>query len=153
MRYCRTNPLTRADPAEFRGPGVHHNFDDSDSGYDVETGQKSRSFGIGGYKGRIIFLGDGTEVLTDSDDAEMFDNVDEDKDLASQVSKSNSGEGEETSDGLPPRAPSPPANEKKSGASTETKTEPATKDTPATESKTEKKDESAKAETSATTKD
>lgn len=46
-----------------------------------------RSFGIGGYKGRIIFLGDGTEVLTDSDDTEMFDNVEEDQDLESQVSK------------------------------------------------------------------
>lgn len=42
---------------------------------------------MGGYKGRIIFLGDGTEVLTDSDDTEMFDNTEEDKDLASQVSK------------------------------------------------------------------
>lgn len=35
-------------------------------------------------------LGDGTEVLTDSDDTEMFDNADEDKDLESQVSKSSS---------------------------------------------------------------
>ncbi|KAF4631448.1 hypothetical protein G7Y89_g6681 [Cudoniella acicularis] len=48
-------------PSEFRGPGVHHNFDDSDS--------------------------DGTEVLTDSDDTEMFDHQEEDKDLASQVNK------------------------------------------------------------------
>ncbi len=46
---------------------------------------KSKTFGIGGYRGRIIFLGDGSEVLTDSDDAEMFDQ--EDKDLDSQVSK------------------------------------------------------------------
>lgn len=73
--------------AEFRGPGVHHNFDDSDSGYEVDLDQKSKSFGIGGYKGRIIFLGDGTEVLTDADDSEMFDNSEEDKDLESQVSK------------------------------------------------------------------
>ncbi|KAK8116256.1 Protein phosphatase 2C-like 2 [Apiospora sp. TS-2023a] len=137
-------PCAPPEYAEFRGPGVHHNFDDSDSGYDVETGQKSRSFGIGGYKGRIIFLGDGTEVLTDSDDAEMFDNVDEDKDLASQVSKSNAGEGEDANE---------PASEKKSGESTETKTEPATKDTPATETKTDKKEEEAKPETSVTTKD
>lgn len=48
---------------------------------------KGKSFGVGGYRGRIIFLGDGTEVLTDSDDTEMFDNADEDKDLESQVSK------------------------------------------------------------------
>lgn len=51
---------------------------------------KSKNFGIGGYRGRIIFLGDGTEVLTDSDDTEMFDNAEEDKDLASQVSKGSS---------------------------------------------------------------
>lgn len=73
--------------AEFRGPGVHHNFEDSDSGYEMDPENKGRSFGVGGYRGRIIFLGDGTEVLTDSDDTEMFDNADEDKDLASQVSK------------------------------------------------------------------
>lgn len=48
---------------------------------------KGKSFGVGGYRGRIIFLGDGTEVLTDSDDTEMFDNTDEDKDLESQVAK------------------------------------------------------------------
>lgn len=76
--------------AEFRGPGVHHNFDDSDSGYDVDVENKGKPFGIGGYKGRIIFLGDGTEVLTDSDDTEMFDNAEEDKDLESQVSKASS---------------------------------------------------------------
>lgn len=76
--------------AEFRGPGVHHNFDDSGSGYDNDSESKGKSFGIGGYKGRIIFLGDGTEVLTDSDDTEMFDNSEEDKDLASQVEKGSS---------------------------------------------------------------
>jgi protein phosphatase 2C family protein 2/3 len=73
------------DVAEFRGPGVHHNFDDSDSGYDVDMDQK-KSFS-GNQRGRIILLGDGTEVLTDSDDTEMFDHSEEDKDLASQVNK------------------------------------------------------------------
>jgi protein phosphatase 2C family protein 2/3 len=53
--------------AEFRGPGVHHNFEDSDSGYEMDPENKGRSFGV--------------------DDTEMFDNADEDKDLASQVSK------------------------------------------------------------------
>ncbi|KAB5535154.1 phosphatase 2C-domain-containing protein [Coniochaeta sp. 2T2.1] len=91
-------PCAPPEYAEFRGPGVHHNFDDSDSnsGYDVEADKKS--FGMGGYKGRIIFLGDGTEVLTDSDDTEMFDNTEEDKDLASQVSK-ESGSGDKPADG------------------------------------------------------
>ncbi|KAK0615845.1 phosphatase 2C-domain-containing protein [Bombardia bombarda] len=83
-------PCAPPEYAEFRGPGVHHNFDDSDSGYDVEDHKQGKSFGVGGYRGRIIFLGDGTEVLTDSDDTEMFDNSEEDKDLASQVFKGNS---------------------------------------------------------------
>ncbi len=73
--------------AEFRGPGVHHNFDDSDSGYDVDMDHKSKAASIGSYRGRIIFLGDGSEVQTASSDtdAEMFNQ--EDKDLDSQVSK------------------------------------------------------------------
>jgi len=80
--------------AEFRGPGVHHNFDDSDSGYDVDMDQK-KTFG-GNQRGRIILLGDGTEVLTDSDDTEMFDHSEEDKDLASQVHKGQATSQDET---------------------------------------------------------
>ena len=48
---------------------------------------KLKSFGGNNQRGRIILLGDGTEVLTDSDDTEMFDHADEDKDLDSQVHK------------------------------------------------------------------
>jgi protein phosphatase 2C family protein 2/3 len=72
--------------AEFRGPGVHHNYEDSDSGYDLDQ-EGGGKFSLAGNRGRIIFLGDGTEVLTGSDDTEMFDNADEDKDLPSQISK------------------------------------------------------------------
>ncbi len=86
MIFSRTKFSLTAWLAEFRGPGVHHNFDDSDSGYDVDMDQKLKSFG-GNQRGRIILLGDGTEVLTDSDDTEMFDHGEEDKDLASQVPK------------------------------------------------------------------
>ncbi|KAH8596354.1 protein phosphatase-like protein 2C [Bisporella sp. PMI_857] len=82
-------PCAPPEYAEFRGPGVHHNFDDSDSGYDVDMDQKTKSFG-GNQPGRIILLGDGTEVLTDSDDTEMFDHGEEDKDLESQVHKGQS---------------------------------------------------------------
>ncbi|EGS18492.1 uncharacterized protein CTHT_0050940 [Thermochaetoides thermophila DSM 1495] len=81
-------PCAPPEYAEFRGPGVHHNFDDSDNDYN--DNKQSKAFGLAGYRGRIIFLGDGTEVLTDSDDTEMFDNAEEDKDLASQVSRSSS---------------------------------------------------------------
>jgi protein phosphatase PTC2/3 len=65
--------------AEFRGPGAHHNYDDSDSGYDMDMSKGSEN------KGRIILLGDGSEALTGPDDAAMFDHDDEDKDLESQV--------------------------------------------------------------------
>jgi len=45
-------------------------------------------------RGRIILLGDGSEVLTDSDDTEMFDHSEEDKDLDSQVHKNETAQGE-----------------------------------------------------------
>lgn len=73
------------DIAEFRGPGVHHKFEDSDSGNE-DSGR--RAYGNAGSRGRIIFLGDGNEVLTDSDDTRMFENAakdEEDEDLQSQV--------------------------------------------------------------------
>lgn len=47
-------------PAEFRGPGVKHQFEDSGDDYDMDLHNNGR--------GRIIFLGDGTEVLTDGND-------------------------------------------------------------------------------------
>ncbi|KAF9882095.1 protein phosphatase 2C [Colletotrichum karsti] len=106
-------PCAPPEYAEFRGPGVHHNFDDSDSGYDVDLENKGKPFGIGGYKGRIIFLGDGTEVLTDTDDTEMFDNADEDKDLASQVSKATSAT---SKDGDAEDSTKKPEEESKTGA-------------------------------------
>ncbi|KAJ2968711.1 hypothetical protein NQ176_g9049 [Zarea fungicola] len=85
-------PCAPPEYAEFRGPGVHHNYEDSDSGYEMDADGKSKGFGVGGSRGRIIFLGDGTEVLTGSDDTEMFDNADEDKDLESQVTKPTAAE-------------------------------------------------------------
>ena len=77
LRWTRT--------AEFRGPGVRHNFEDSGDDYDLDLDQRTR--GMGGRSGRIILLGDGTEVLTGNDDMEMFDHEEEDKDLDSQVPK------------------------------------------------------------------
>jgi len=88
--------------AEFRGPGVHHNFDDSDSGYDVDMDQKSKTTFGGNQRGRIILLGDGTEVLTDSDDTEMFDHQEEDKDLDSQVHKGQISGREGATNSKPP---------------------------------------------------
>lgn len=79
--------------AEFRGPGVRHRFEDSGDDYDLDLNQRTR--GIGGRSGRIILLGDGTEVLTDSDETEMFDHEEEDKDLDSQVTKGKAKSSEE----------------------------------------------------------
>ena len=79
--------------AEFRGPGVHHNFDDSDdhsadAGASFPDQKRNQPMGLSGGGGRVIFLGDGTEVVTNSEpDADMADSADEDKDLESQVSK------------------------------------------------------------------
>jgi len=52
--------------------------------YDMDVDHRMRN--AGGKSGRIILLGDGTEVLTDSTEGDMFDNDGEDKDLESQVS-------------------------------------------------------------------
>ncbi|KAG5923684.1 hypothetical protein E4U61_002803 [Claviceps capensis] len=78
-------PCAPPEYAEFRGPGVHHNYEGSVSRYEGYAENQGRGFGAGGYRGRIIFLGDGTEVLTDSDDTDMFNDADEDDDLDSQV--------------------------------------------------------------------
>lgn len=71
--------------AEFRGPGVHH-YDDSPDDYDMDMDHQARP--LGGRSGRIILLGDGTEVLTDTAEGDMFDADEDDKDLENQVSKS-----------------------------------------------------------------
>ena len=83
--------------AEFRGPGMRQNFEDSGDDYDLDLDQRNR--GVGGRSGRIILLGDGTEVMTDSDETEMFDHEEEDKDLASQVSKGQMKLDEESRNG------------------------------------------------------
>jgi protein phosphatase PTC2/3 len=92
---------------------VHHSFEDSDSGYDnMDMEQQAKP-----NRGRIILLGDGSEILTDSDDTEMFDHSAEDKDLEIQAHKNglaqDAGEKEESiplqSDALPEKLSSPPS--------------------------------------------
>lgn len=78
--------FTKQVTAEFRGPGVRHQYDqDSPDDYEADLDQRAR--GGFGRSGRIILLGDGTEVLTDSDDTDMFDQSDEDKDAKNQIQK------------------------------------------------------------------
>jgi len=84
-------PCAPPEYAEFRGPGVHHRYDDSpeDLDMDMMDHKGSRSFGGNG-GGRIIVLGDGTELTSSEADTDMFDHEDEDHDLDQQVKKETS---------------------------------------------------------------
>jgi len=57
------------DTAEQRGPGVRRSYNDSSDDFDLDMDQRTRGFG--GRSGRVIILGDGTEVLTDSDEQDL----------------------------------------------------------------------------------
>lgn len=97
---------------------MHHNFDDSDDHADQSASfpdpQRNQPIGLSGYSGRIIFLGDGTEVVTNSSpDADMVDVTDEDKDLESQVSKGEKkDEGGEKKEGEEKKEDTPKAEGK-----------------------------------------
>jgi len=87
LEHPKDQVLSDYRTAEFRGPGVRHQFDHESPDDEYELDLDHRPRGFGGRNGRIILLGDGTEVLTDSDDTEMFDQSEEDKDTANQVKK------------------------------------------------------------------
>lgn len=57
-----------------------------------------RSRGTGNLGGRIILLGDGTELNSDSADSEMFDHDEEDRDLDAQVFRGQAKENDKGSD-------------------------------------------------------
>lgn len=80
LECCQRKAEANVELAEFRGPGARNSFDHEDpEDYDLDI-RRDRP-GFGGKNGKIILLGDGTEVLTDStDDAEMFDHSMEDSD-------------------------------------------------------------------------
>ena len=52
-------------------------MEDSGDDYDMDLDQRTRN--LGGKEGRIIMLGNGTNILTDSGDTDMFDYDDEDE--------------------------------------------------------------------------
>ncbi|KAJ5691455.1 Protein phosphatase 2C [Penicillium malachiteum] len=72
--------------AEFRGPGIRNQFEDQLDDYDLEM-DRSRAFNE--RAGRIILLGDGTEVIPDHNEEELFDQT-EDQDLVNQVHPTDS---------------------------------------------------------------
>jgi hypothetical protein len=65
---------------------TRHQYDqDSPDEYELDLDQRAR--GGFGRSGRIILLGDGTEVLTDLDDTDVFDHSEEEKDAEDQIKK------------------------------------------------------------------
>jgi protein phosphatase 2C family protein 2/3 len=75
--------------AEFRGPGVHHRIDDDPDDIDMDLDSRFKPNSSLG--GRIILLGDGTEISTDAQESEV-DQEGEDRDLVSQVNRYNQEE-------------------------------------------------------------
>lgn len=74
--------------------------------------------------GRIILLGDGTEIQADAPDSDMFDHDDEDKDLESQVDKyskeGSNGNARNDREGTPgPQSNAAPVTESPSSVQTE----------------------------------
>ncbi|RMZ83701.1 hypothetical protein DV738_g1096, partial [Chaetothyriales sp. CBS 135597] len=78
--YDLISKRVAAGDAEFRGPGVRHQLDQGSPDEYEDIRHRRGNFGR---NGRIILLGDGTEVLTDSDDPEMFEHHDSPSDLSS----------------------------------------------------------------------
>lgn len=113
-------PCAPPEYAEFRGPGMHHRFDDSPDDFDMDMDQRTRM--LGGRAGRIILLGDGTEILTgahDDDDVdvdmddrgEAEEDSSEEKDLDEQVRKDQSENGGDGSNrGQREETPAPSRN-------------------------------------------
>ncbi|KAL5612181.1 hypothetical protein BROUX41_000276 [Berkeleyomyces rouxiae] len=84
-------PCAPPEYAEFRGPGIHHGYSEMEEASEQDK-IKAQRIGLGNYPGRIIFLGDGNDnhMSLDNEDAELFDSVEEEKDLQSQIPKDNS---------------------------------------------------------------
>ena len=71
-RTRKSYPNSRAVTlAEFRGPGTRRQWYDSPDDYDMDMDHRTRT--IGGRAERVILLGDGTEVLSDSLDNELLE--------------------------------------------------------------------------------
>lgn len=90
--------LTLLCAAESRAPGQRARHPTEDSSDDYEGDLDKQGSGFGGRSGRIILLGNGTEVVTDSDEQEVFDHEDDDRDLENQISKHSAHASKETND-------------------------------------------------------
>ncbi|GKZ18901.1 protein phosphatase 2C 2 [Aspergillus brasiliensis] len=84
--------------AEFRGPGIRNQFEENPDDFDMEN-DRARGFSV--RSGRIILLGDGTELIPEQNDDELFDQTEEDQDLANQVHRDSSDAARNEREGTP----------------------------------------------------
>ncbi|PWY83291.1 PP2C-domain-containing protein [Aspergillus sclerotioniger CBS 115572] len=84
--------------AEFRGPGIRNQFEENPDDFDMEN-DRARGFSV--RSGRIILLGDGTELIPEQNDDELFDQAEEDQDLANQVRRDSPDAARNEREGTP----------------------------------------------------
>ncbi|KAH2318364.1 Protein phosphatase type 2C 3 [Aspergillus fumigatus] len=77
---CLEDPMVGE--AEFRGPGIRNQFEETPDNYDLEN-DRSRGFSV--RSGRIILLGDGTELIPEQNDEELFDQREENRDVTNHL--------------------------------------------------------------------
>ncbi|KAL8972614.1 MAG: hypothetical protein Q9183_000448 [Haloplaca sp. 2 TL-2023] len=106
-------PCAPPEFAEMRAPGQRgrNRVEDSSDDYDLDLDRQGT--GSGGRSGRVILLGNGTEVLTDSDEQEAFDHEDDDRDLENQVSRHDATASRESTEARNQReeTPGPPSSD------------------------------------------
>ena len=99
--------------AEMRAPGQRgrNRVEDSSDDYDLDLDRQGTD--SGGRSGRVILLGNGTEVLTDSDEQEAFDHEDDDRDLENQVRRHDATASRESTEARNQReeTPGPPSSD------------------------------------------
>ncbi|KAF7595774.1 Protein phosphatase 2C 2 [Aspergillus hancockii] len=101
--------------AEFRGPGIRNQFEENPDDYDMEN-DRARGFSV--RSGRIILLGDGTELVPDQNDEELFNQAEEDRDLPSQVQRELPDSARKEREGTPgPQSKTDAASKSEEGSS------------------------------------
>ncbi|THC89778.1 hypothetical protein EYZ11_010772 [Aspergillus tanneri] len=97
--------------AEFRGPGIRNQFEENPDDYEVDN-DRARGFSV--RSGRIILLGDGTELIPEQNDEELFDQTEEDRDLPRQAQHESPDSARKEREGTPgpqSRADAPKSDE------------------------------------------
>lgn len=91
-------PCAPPEYAEFRGPGIRNQFEENPDDYDMDN-DRARGFSV--RSGRIILLGDGSELVPEHNDEELFDRTEEDRDLPSQVQRNSPDASRKEREGTP----------------------------------------------------